>query len=69
MLKPGRFLRIGGRREGSMIVRVYQFAARMDRAVTDFTLTIVASQSLCTSLPTIAVTSRWLRSRLCAIPI
>jgi hypothetical protein len=52
-----------------MIVRVYQFAARMDRAITDFTLTIVASQSFCTNLPTIAVTSRWLRSRLCAIPV
>jgi hypothetical protein len=38
-LKTGRFLRIGGRREG-----------RIDRAITDFTLTILESQSLCTSL-------------------
>ena len=50
MLKTGRFLRIGGRREGSIVVRVYYFAAGMDRAITDFTLTILESQSLCTSL-------------------
>ena len=52
-----------------MIVRVHQFAARMDRAITDFTRTSVTPQSLCTSLPTIAITSRLLRSLLCAIPM